>query len=417
MKCEIVKTRSKSTVKVTTETDVYYLHSKYDPVSEANKWVSGIKSNKLEQSNLVVIGMGAGHHIRALLNITNAQKITVFEFNDYYYQWVLHCGLIDDLLLDNRIIYKLPSDGEKLRDFAMTLNENLIIYQPSLKIFSSKYKEIKEKLENYIVQERTVNIENEQFYYNFEQNNKLMDYGLSEYKNPESTSMILVSAGPSLTKQLPLLKSASKSGQYVIGAVGTAFRPLMSYGIVPNFVMISDTREGMVRQFQGYETNQTTLFYLCTANHEAVSSFQGPRFIVWQKGVELAEKRALEKSEPLIRTGGSVATCLLDLMVYLGARKIALVGQDLAYTNGQSHAVHTPATRKVTSTMYLREIPNYYQDGIVYTSKGLSIFLDWFKQYVIGKNKIEFWNCTEGGAYIENWIHQPLKDYIKDSLL
>lgn len=412
MKYEVIETRSKPTIKVVLNTDSYYLHSKYDPVSEANKWVSGIAPKKKEQSELVVVGMGAGHHIRALLKGDKVKRIVVFDFNDNFSNWVLKSGLIDDLKVDERVIYQSIKDKEGLEKFVSFLNENIIIYQPPLKLCSLEYTKIKEKLENYLIQERTIIDQRDSFNKNFEVNIKLMDQGITKYRKSKETAMILVSAGPSLTKQLPLLKKASLSQHYIIGAVGTAFKPLMNYGIVPNFVMISDPNEPIVEQFQGYETSYSTLFYLSTANHSAVSNFKGPRYILWQDGFHLAEEEAKKRDEPLINTGGSVATGLLDVMVFLGATKVALIGQDLAFTDGKSHAEDTHAMRKIISSAFLRKVPNYYQNGFVYTPRNLSIYLDWFVQYVIEKDHIEFWNCTEGGAYIKNWIHRPFEEYL-----
>lgn len=414
IKFKVVKTRSEPTVKVVLENEVdsFYLHSKYDPIREASIWINGIGSNKKEQIKLVVVGMGAGYHIRQLLKSTNVQEITIFEFNEEYYNWIRNSTLIMDLLSNKKVTYKLVKDKIGFENFIQFLNKNIIIYQPSLKVIPSKYKELKEKIENFIIQERTAFSDNFQFHDNFEKNILLMDSGLNAFKRPRQSSMILVSAGPSLTKHLPLLKKAYLSCEYIIGAVGTAFIPLMDYGIVPNFVMISDPNQEIVEQFQNFSTEKTTLFYLSTANHQAVNNFKGFRYIVWQEGFDLAERQAFEKNEPLIKTGGSVATCLLDLMIYLGAQRIALVGQDLAFTDQKSHAEKTHDQRKIKSTELLREVPDYFQKGTVYTSKNLSVYLDWFKQYVDDKNDIEFWNCTEGGAFINGWIHKPLIKFL-----
>jgi hypothetical protein len=416
VKYEVVETRTEPTVKVIIGTDSYYLHSKYNPIREAYKWVSGIEAKKKNQSKLVIVGMGAGHHIRALLKEVDASKIVVFDFNDNYTNWVLKSGLINDLKLDQRVTYYSINNKKGLEEFVSALNENVIIYQPSLKLFSSEYKKIKDQLENYLIQERTIVDQRDLFHENYKLNIKLKDPGITKYRKPEKTTMILVSAGPSLTKQLPLLKKASLSERYIIGAVGTAFKPLMNNRIVPNFVMISDPKEAIVDQFHQCETANSTLFYLSTANNRAVSSFKGPRYIVWQDGFYCAEEEAIKRQEPLINTGGSVATSLLDVMVFLGAKKIALIGQDLAFSNGKSHAEGTHAIRKIRPSAFLREIPNYYQNGIVYTSRNLSIYLDWFAQYVVGKNHIEFWNCTEGGAYIDGWKHDKFENYLASCL-
>ncbi|WP_078378898.1 motility associated factor glycosyltransferase family protein [Sutcliffiella halmapala] len=410
MNFELVNTRTKPTIKGRIGNEIFYLHSKYNPLVEAERWASGIDKKK-KQAELMIIGMGAGHHIRALLNEVQVQKINIYDFNDVFSSWIKKSGLIDDLILSEKVEYHSIKTPKDLGEFALSLNENMIVYEPALKIFSVEFEVIKNKIENYIIQERTIIDQKDQFFQNFVSNLKIKDPGITKYRGINKTSMILVSAGPSLTKQLPTLKKAYLSKRYVIGVVGTAFKPLMNYGIVPNFVMISDPKDEIVEQFQGYETESTSLFYLSTANRHAVSSFKGSRYIVWQEGFQLSEEEAAKRGEPLVKTGGSVATCLLDLMIVFGANKIALVGQDLAFTDGKSHAEHTHALRDITQPAFLREIPNYYQNGSVYTSRNLSVYLAWFEKYVAGKNSIEFWNCTEGGAYIEGWNHRPFNEF------
>ncbi|CAN7201320.1 motility associated factor glycosyltransferase family protein [Rossellomorea sp. LjRoot5] len=413
MKFQEISTRTKPTVLVTKETEAFYLHSKYDPVFEAEKWFEGIDPQKLKRAIQVVLGIGVGHHIRVMLKeLPHIKKIIIFDFNDHFTDWILKSGLVDDLISDERVEYRSIKEQRDLEYFALTINKDMIIYQPALKIFSRIFLKIRNKLENYIIQERTIIDQNEDFQKNFDLNLKQNDKGIGEYVKPQQDSMILVSAGPSLTKQLDYLQDASKSNKHCIGAVGTAYKPLVKKGIIPDFVMISDPSDLIQEQFEGCNTLQTSLFYLSTANHGAVSSFKGQRYIVWQEGYNRAEDQAILRNEPLIQTGGSVATCLLDLMIFLGARRIALIGQDLAYTNNKSHANFTHASREISDLAFLRKVPNFYQDGFVHTPKNLSIYLEWFEVYIGNKEDIEFWNCTEGGAYIQGWNHESFEKFL-----
>lgn len=414
MKFQEIITRTKPSVLVTKENETFYLHSKYDPVFEAEKWVEGLDPQKLLKTKQVIIGIGVGHHIRIILKeFPHIKKITIFDFNDQFTEWILNSGLVDDLISNGRIEYHSIKEQKDLEYFALTINKEILIYQPALKIFSDNFSIIRNKLENYSIQERTIIDQNEHFHQNFDLNLKLSDKGIREYSKPQKDSMILVSAGPSLTKQLHFLQEAAQNNKHIIGAVGTAYKPLVKRGIIPDFTMISDPNDLIIDQFEGLNTLQTSLFYLSTANHGAVSSFKGQRYIVWQEGYDRAEYQANFRSEPVLKTGGSVATCLLDLMIFLGARRIALIGQDLAYTNGKSHADFTHASREITELAYFRKVPSFYKDGFVYSPRNLSIYSDWFTSYIENKGDIEFWNCTEGGAYIKGWHHDSFEEFLK----
>lgn len=156
---------------------------------------------------------------------------------------------------------------------------------------------------------------------------------------------------------------------------------------------------------------ETPLFYLSTAYHETILLHKGPRRIVYQEGYAAAEKRAIEKYEPVIQTGGSVATALLDIMVRLGGKSVALVGQDLAFTDGKSHANAAHAQQKVKEVQGAKKVINYYQTAEVHTARNFTIYRKWFEKYQETHTELALYNCTEGGAYIHHWKHISLQEY------
>lgn len=412
MNFSIIQTRTGPSVMVEEEGNCYYLHSRYDPIKEASRWVEGINEKKRNSTAIVVIGMGAGHHIRALLQAVKYQKIYVYEFNEEYYKWIIDSNLISDLLSDAQISYHLIKEREDLNMLSARLSKSFLLFRPSIEIIPEKFKGVIAEIERYLMIEQTVEEQQMALWLNFTENVKMNDEGFTKNRFPIRKDMILVSAGPSLTKQISSLKKATRSNQFLVGCVGTAFRPLMNNGIKPDFVMISDPKDNIINQFTGLTNSQIPLLYLSTANFKTVEQYKGPRYIVWQMGFEAAEKKAFARNEPVIETGGSVATCLLDVMVKLGAKRIALIGQDLSFTDKRSHAIDTHAQINIQTTANLIEVPDYNQNGMVYTSKNLSVYLNWFKKYARKIKNIELWNCTEGGAYIDGWIHRPFKDFL-----
>lgn len=413
MKFELIETRTAPTVKVCNKDNYFYLHSKYDPLKEAVKWVSGIDQAKLEAQEIMVIGCGAGYHIQALRKKSPNKKIVVYELNSYFYDWIVRTGVLDYLLKDRYITFHVIRSKVDFFNLANKLTEEMIIFKPTLKMIEDQFQEIVHTFENYLIQERTVKDQGEDLLNNFCENIQFGDPGISLFNLKDSTKAILVSAGPSLTKQLPLLKLAALTGEFIIGCVGTALIPLNKFGITPDFVMIADPKEVIAEQL-AIEHNDIPLLYLSTASTKAIRNYQGPRFIVWQKGCPLAEEEASKRNEPLIETGGSVATCLLDVLVTLGADSIILIGQDLAFTDHKSHAENTHAFTSIKDVSFLHEILDYYQKKYVYTSRSLSVYLKWFERYVESHKGLQFFNCTEGGAYINGWNHIPFKKILSN---
>ncbi|WP_456273261.1 motility associated factor glycosyltransferase family protein [Bacillus sp. AK031] len=393
----------------------FLLHSKYNPILEANRWVSQWEIDKHLPKKIVIVGIGAGFHIARIIEKYAYTPIEVWDFNPGYVDWLKKNKVLDELNPKIKNHLFVTDDMSKVQQKLLPrLNEEdtmFLIHSPSLELIPPKLLPIKEALERFLVFLRTIRRHGDQLINNFSDNCRLNDNGIKEWElyllNKPS---ILISAGPSLTKQLPYLKMLSESGEYFLACVGTALTPLLIAGIEPDIVMVSDPQENIKNQLKN-KSIEIPLFYLSTANHTAVKEYIGPRFIVWQKGFFKSEEQAQLRNEPVVETGGSVATCLLDLLMWMGCSKVALIGQDLAFTNGYSHAVGTHAHHSINSSNLI-EVEDYYRQGKVNTSKNLYIYLKWFQSYRSSISRgIELWNCTEGGAYIPGWIHRSLKEY------
>ncbi|WP_204955911.1 motility associated factor glycosyltransferase family protein [Metabacillus crassostreae] len=369
-----------------------------------------------ESADIIVVGIGLGYHVLKLADKYPNHTIHVFELNLLYMQWLIEKNL--HIIMKNKnniIINQIQDVSFLLKILSEKINDsqgNFFIYKPSLELIPNK--DLRITLESFLMKKRTINDQGDSLTINFNLNIQLRDKSFSQfYEHYNNYSTILVSAGPSLAKQLPLLKKASLCKNVVIACVGTALIPLVKAGIKPNLIMISDPKELINEQFEGLRDLDIPLFYLSTANHLAVKQYNGPRFIVWQSGFEKAEYLAEKTKSPLIKTGGSVATCLLDLLIKLGSKKIMLVGQDLAFTNNSSHTKNAHSQTSIKNKINLIEIKGYFQNETVLTSLNLYTYLKWFERYVMEYNDIQFWNCTEGGAYIQGWKHKPLRELLK----
>lgn len=412
MQLSIIETKTVPTIQVDKNGKRIVFHSKYNPLHEAKVWVENETKYLNDKEDIIVIGIGAGYHIQRLAEIFPERKITVIEFNDSYFKWFMKCPLHKPFNQYKSVEFQEfnhLSTMEQTQVFSSVSSTNLLIHKSGLDMLPQKYNSIKSILDDIQVQKSSILNQIDNMNDNFKENILLNDDGIGTMKNRyQGKPMILVAAGPSLDKQLPLLKKIRDEKHFIIGAVGTAIKPLIQSGITPDFFSIIDPNSGTFNQLTDLNLKDTPLLYLCTAYHNTIMLHRGPRRILYQEGFTEAEIKANTKSEPLIQTGGSVATALLDVMVYLGGQSIALVGQDLAYTDGQSHATTAHAQKEIKGT---EKTVNYHQTGQVYTGKNLTIYRKWFENYAKSQTHLQLFNCTEGGAYIENWTHIRLADY------
>lgn len=415
MEISVIQTKTVPTIKIDYNNKSTIFHSKYDPLREVKAWCDNAYSALLYTPYITVVGIGAGYHVKMLAESMPQKHISVIEFNEQYYNWFINSSFFERIKginnLNINLFSNLSPENQKVI-FSSVQSSNLLIHKCGLDIMPAKYNKLKDILEDIQFKKDSIKSQIGNMDRNFSENIKLNSMGIRKFKDKyKDRPFLLISAGPSLDKQIPFLEKIYHEKKIIIGAVGTALKPLVKNNIIPDFFSVIDPNSGTYEQISGLSLPNTTLFYLSTAFHETVKVHKGPKHILWQKGYPKAESMAVKLGDPLIQTGGSVATALLDLMVFLGAKKIALVGQDLAFTHGLSHANYSHAQRSVDESTSLYETTNYHQNGKVATAKNLTIYRKWFEDYALSNKEIELFNCTEGGAYINNWKHISLEDF------
>jgi hypothetical protein len=399
------------------------LHSTYAPVKEAQRFIASHLGHIKDKKKIIIYGLGCGYHIAELLQAVTSQdiKIEVWDFNTDYYNFVKHEKFLQNLLNDDRVSIHVSGEKKSILKIWQRFNpENdyLIIHPASLRIMPESLHEMQDVLE--IFQTNVGNMHlvkdtlKENFAGNINQAN-IDDKGLFNGLL-NNIPMVLVAAGPSLTKNLVLLKEYRK--KIFIGCVGTALEPLLKAGIYPDFFMLTDSLESLSNQFSQIDRSTQQLiplFYLGTVAPSVVSRYAGPKIMLLQAALEEAKKVAENLNVVTVKTGGSVATTLLDWMVHLGAKQICFVGQDLAYTNSETHVTGTACYTKVSEKRLqgLLEIDDYFLMGKVYAPRNLYIYKKWIENYICQHHDISFFNATQGGAHIYGCQHVKFEEFIE----
>lgn len=113
----------------------------------------------------------------------------------------------------------------------------------------------------------------------------------------------------------------------------------------------------------------------------------------------------------VMASGGSVATSAMHICMYLGAKNIVFVGQDLAY--GDKLVTHAGES----STGYNDNRTKVYVEGIdgneVISRTDWISFLKYIEEVIINNPNIRFIDATEGGALIHGTEVLTLKDTIE----
>ncbi|QWS18735.1 motility associated factor glycosyltransferase family protein [Campylobacter jejuni] len=221
---------------------------------------------------------------------------------------------------------------------------------------------------------------------------------LSERKN-KFENAIVVSAGPSLAKQLPLLKAYQDKA--VIFCADGALSMLEKEGIIPDYVTNLDFTDLAMKFFQNKE-NKTSLNILSCATYPNLVHF-------------LDNKSVILRDDPLcqrfnlndfgyIDTGTHVSHFSYTLALALGFKNIIMIGQDLAFDKeGNSHSKGFDFGEKFSGEENIDKlkVPAYAGKGEVLTHitwNDYRIKLEYL--FACNDQKAKFYNATEGGARI-----------------
>lgn len=233
---------------------------------------------------------------------------------------------------------------------------------------------------------------------------------------PTDGPAILVSAGPSLNKNIHELKKA-KNKAFIL-AVDTALKPLLKAGIRPDAFATIDARKPFhLIDVEGAETipviAPTCAFHMITEHQKGKKIFYNDGY-----GIPCHIYLMNGKEFPNVALGGSVACSAFSLLYKMGFETIILVGQDLAYSGNKSHADGTFQEKMPEeNTKNMIMVKGNYEEQVP-TRRDFRSFLDWFNMYIKGakeyQKNLRVINATEGGAYIEGTELYALKDIIEE---
>ena len=221
-------------------------------------------------------------------------------------------------------------------------------------------------------------------------------------KMPEDVPMIIVSAGPSLNKNMQELKRAK--GKALIIAVDAAVNPLVRNGIIPDINICVDPSKGE-EYISEKGAEQVPLVCGMNAGRALTRTHTGVKILFSDNNV-YTRKFFDDNGIDIVAlsTGGSVSTNAYSLARYLNAKRVILVGQDLAFTNDESHAKGSvrgdETLEEITGDYVVIEDTDIYGNPVK-SSEMFKIFRMWFEKQIELFPEIRLIDATEGGALIK----------------
>ncbi|EID5919947.1 motility associated factor glycosyltransferase family protein [Campylobacter upsaliensis] len=231
-------------------------------------------------------------------------------------------------------------------------------------------------------------------------------------------SCVIVSTGPSLSKQLPLLKEVQE--RVVIFAADSAYPILMQNDIVPDYVCMVERTDFTAEFFKhdfGNKDDKTTFLLASLVHPNAIEYLEkrGRNYILIPKHLNFAQYVDL-KAFSLLSSAVSVAHMAFAIALELEFKELVFIGQDLAYNDvGHSHPKDYQHSADFESEAYEKiKVVAYGGEGFVESHEIWIFFRQILEDLIKYVVSAKIYNATEGGARIEGMIEKPFSECCKD---
>ena len=423
-------------LKVKQKEKIRYLNGKYAPEAVVEEWLN--KNGRIEEySPIVIVGISNGIHIKKIMDkAPKTSNIIIYEPSlelfkreieevdlSFLFKLDIPVGIIVEGLNESEIstYFRLMISYDNMTSLKCYISGNYVdLFPKETKKFVTMLRRYIDEISttwNTLVRYTDIKAKN-----TFTNLPYLCEgYSIEQLKGilPEDVPTIVVSAGPSLHKNLMDLKKAV--GKACIIATDTAMKPLLNAGIFPDlFVIIDGLKPGCL--FEHESISKIPMVTMTGVSVEPMEYHKGKKFFYYSGSPfeheilrKLGEAEKKVKTLPDLVTGGSVATSAYSLGVYMGSKTIILIGQDLALTDNKTHADGTFEDKMKEIDMNQGE---YFEvesvdGGKVFTRFDFDHYRKWFEDYIKKWNMITLVDATEGGALIHGSKVMTLKNAIK----
>ncbi|PIQ98988.1 MAG: hypothetical protein COV66_13935 [Nitrospinae bacterium CG11_big_fil_rev_8_21_14_0_20_45_15] len=337
-------------VSQSTSGNLKYLNSSYDPIKEARRLIESHSNSGIP--NQIFYGMGLGYALLEWNQCAGSRgNAFVFERDPELVRLAMETLNFESVIQNPSVNFYLEISPEQLSVIlededllALVMNGCQKITSPSADSSHSLYYAELESMLNLLIQRKSIDMKtrsgySKRFFRNTVTNwpHILNSPGIDSLKNTfTGHTAIVVSAGPSLDKNISLLKVAQKNALLLV--VGTALKPLLERGIEPDFIFAVDPASSAFNCFKGLVIpKRCHLVFDPGTCPQIVEAFSGAKFS-FDSNLELSRWLArINQSKGSLGDMFSVAHTAFFFSHYLGCDPVLLVGQDLCFQKLRLH--------------------------------------------------------------------------------
>jgi hypothetical protein len=424
------------TLKYQTEEKNLFMHSKYNPIREAEVLTEKFIEKEVVSGSEQVIffGLGLGYHIERFVRKFPDIRYIIIEPSIEILDLFLDRIVINDLFRKNLKLIQCKLNPAEIFNTITHANErSVLIFEHPVypQIFRDSYNQFMSSLKEIIKVKRSsfhTNIAFEKRWIlncvnNLKEILKTPNILLSDREVFQGKDALLVAAGPSLNFEFENLRKIKNEEKAFIFTVGSAINALLDQGIFPDAMVTIDP--GIENQLVFKKINQMKItnipmIFGSSVGHETFDNFAGLKahFITSQDSLaRFFLKPKNEKKLRIISDAPSVAIATLELLYQLGFKRVFLVGQNLAYFNNKHYAegIFYPEFGDIDTCDEKLTVEDVYGNQTA-TNNGFFV-MKAALETMISQIDIEVINTTKGGAKINGAMFRTLEELLESNLI
>lgn len=418
-----------------------YLHSKYNPIREAETLIEDYKDID-DDTTIIFYGTGLGYHIDLFLKKFPHVNYYIYEpIPEMLCKYLEHNSLkslsslkLKDIVLADREpnIRKFFSrliDKSNGKFIHITLNSHRNVFHEEYDRFIKLFKEIVKSKKinigaNLKFQERWILNSLKNFKEVLNTPNILLEKK-GAFKNKPA---ILVAAGPSLNEEIENIRYIKENRLAYIFSVGSAVNTLVYNDIYPDAACTYDPsiyNQNVFKKLKEYEIKDIPMIFGSSVGYETLVNYLGDKYHMITSQDTVSNyflKNKGGQSINMVQDASTIAIITLQLLYELGFNPIILVGQNLAYRGKERHSEGVYYSREVTANEMAKGIwvKDVYGNEVL-TNEGFNSMRQQMEFYIKILSNIKVINTTKGGAYIEgtNFIelNEVIGEYLKEKVV
>ncbi len=375
-----------------------YLHSPGDPMWESFLYAYSIY--KTDARRYYILGGGLGYLAYSLWRMSEGEaEIYVFELDKKVSEYADLYGVMS--LIDPEKLHLITGDDpdlilEKYADSDPEIKTVRTIYYWDFEGYTGTYAEIFKIMYSSEISDRAFE---KRWRKNYDSNMSLEHQFYADLnKDFNKDEWVVVGAGPSLNDNVDFIKESV--GKRTICAINASFKWFYLNNIKPDLCTACDPNNSMIPHIEGYEefSEDVPLIADIVTNARYIELYRGPRYYIFSEGAALVIGK--EKVVGGIWTyGGTVTSMALEVALRMGAKKVYMIGADLAYPDGVTYA--SGVGHDVSKWTKSEETVISVDDKIIPTSIVFTEYKYMIENQIAEYPEVEVVNRSLHGAYLK----------------